>query len=367
MANDVITVAQKLMNRRKFSSAIRILEGREDVYEDNFEYYLTFGTACLYVGDIGTSTIYFQKARRIKLTDTRLLLGQAAIFLRRGDTDRALQYYLDVKSNDPSNKTASDAMEFIRTHGDYDTICRWVDSGKIEKFYPPLGINDLMVKTITFSVLFCCMSLFCCIKFIPGKTEVYEGKRKDLTQLMLSSSEKNTPQEKDLGSQSFIYLLSDKEITDCYEKALSYFQNHRDNEAQREINKILNSNATVSIKQKANILSGYFEIPTFDSLNYNPSVNEVESDFSLYQDCWVSWQGRISDAYTNKDGSFECRLLVGYESMKKVDGIVDVVFETDPGIQSDQPVRILGKISIVEKSLVLKGFSVYQSVHGVLQ
>ncbi|NLC93600.1 MAG: hypothetical protein GX677_09100 [Treponema sp.] len=367
MANDVISIAQKFMNRRKFSSAIKILEGREEIYEDNFEYYLTFGTACLYVGDIGTSTIFYQRARRIKLTDSRLLLGQAAIFLRRGDTDRALQYYLDVKANDPSNKTATEAMEFIRTNGDYDTICRWVDSGKIEKFYPPLGVNDLKVKSIIFSFLLVMMIGFCCVKFIPRSSNIYNGERKDLTQLSLSSSEKSSPQEKDLGVQSFVYLLSDKEITDSYEKALSYFQNHRDNESQREINRILNSNASVSIKQKANILTEYLEVPTFDTLNFNPTVADVESDKLLYQDCWVSWQGRISDAYTNKDGSFECRLLVGYESMKKVDGIIDVIFDSDPAIQTDQPVRILGRISFIEKRLVLQGHSVYQSVHGVLQ
>ena len=63
--------------------------GEKEIYEDNYEFYLTLGIACLYVGDIGAASSYFQLARRIKLTDTRLLMGQAAIFLRRGDTARA--------------------------------------------------------------------------------------------------------------------------------------------------------------------------------------------------------------------------------------------------------------------------------------
>ena len=104
MAQDVLSVAWKFMRKRQFATAIKLLEGRAETYEDNFEYYLITGIACLYVGDFGAAGSYFQRARRIKITDTRLLLGQAAIYLRRGDTDRALQYYLEIKENDASNK-----------------------------------------------------------------------------------------------------------------------------------------------------------------------------------------------------------------------------------------------------------------------
>src|SRR5574344_451238 len=99
---------------RKFDQTIALLESRREFYENDFDYYLTLGTACLYVGDAGSAASYFSKAREIKLTDTHLLLGQAAIFLRRGDTERAVQYYLDVLNNEPANETALAAMEFIR-------------------------------------------------------------------------------------------------------------------------------------------------------------------------------------------------------------------------------------------------------------
>ena len=100
MAQDVLSVAWKFMRKRQFATAIKLLEGRAETYEDNFEYYLITGIACLYVGDFGAAGSYFQRARKIKITDTRLILGQAAIYLRRGDTDRALQYYLEVIEND---------------------------------------------------------------------------------------------------------------------------------------------------------------------------------------------------------------------------------------------------------------------------
>ena len=78
MAKDVLTLAWSSMRRRHFAAAIKMLEGKAHIYEDNFEYYLTLGIACLYAGDIGSASSYFQRARRIRLTESRLLLAQAA-------------------------------------------------------------------------------------------------------------------------------------------------------------------------------------------------------------------------------------------------------------------------------------------------
>ena len=366
MAQDVLTVAWKFMRRRKFATAIKMLEARREVYEENFEYYLLLGIACLYVGDIGSSVTYFQYARKIKLTDTRLLLGQAAIFLRRGDTERALQYYTEINSNDPNNQVAKNALEFIRTRGDYDTICRWVDTGRIEQFYPPLGVNPEKVAAIAVPAVFFVLGFVLVMALVPHKNS-YKGERRDLTELALSTDEKNNAQEKDLSVQSFGFILNDKQISKSYVAAMEYFQAHRDNAAQVEINRILNSNASVSIKQKATVLMGYLEEPTFDTLTDNPSYAAVDAEPSLYLDTWVSWGGKVTNAVVNEDGTYSCQLLVGYESGEVVEGIVTVYFASAPNIMPDQPVKILGKITTQDKKLVLQGRAVYQSIKDGLK
>lgn len=360
MATDVINLAWKQMCKRKFSEAITLLESKADVYEEDFEFYIMIATAFLYIGDFGSASTYFQKARRIKISDTRLLLGQAIIFLRRGDTKRALQYYLDVKDNEPSNKIAADAIEFIRVNGDYDTICRSFDTGVIQQFYPPLGANPNRKFYFLIPVGAAVLGVVLAILFFPK--QVYNGKRGNLEALALTAVEKESPQEKDLSSQSFNYILTSKEIEKCYKDAIGYFQSHNDNLAQKEINKLLNSNAAFSIKQKCQVLMSYLEIPTFDTLKDNFSYSEVSKEPMLYLDCWVSWDGRISNSIVNADGSYTCQLLVGYETMKNVDGIVTVYFEREPSILPDQAVKILGKIDYQDENIVLNGRAVYQSV-----
>lgn len=368
MNRSVLDIAQKLLRKHKFAKAITLLEGRSDVYEDNFDYYLTLGIACLYVGDAGSAASYFQKARTIKLTDTRLLLGQAAIYLRRGDTDRAVRYYLDIQDNDPNNKTAAVAMDFIRTKGDYGTICRWVDSGKIKKFYPPLGSNPAVVQGTFF---FFCTAVLACIlilRSVQGRKNISSGLRADLASVTLNIDEKKHAQQTDLSGSVYRYLLTASQITASYDKALAYFQEYRDNAAQVELNRIAGSNAAFAIRQKARLFMSYLKEPTFDTLIDNYTYKEVSSDIPLYLDCYVSWTGRISNVDTTEN-SFRCDLLVGYEEMQRVEGVVPLRFTVAPAppIDGEKPVRILAKVNMEDGKLILDGKAVYQSVNGSLE
>ncbi|MDE5899534.1 MAG: hypothetical protein K2H09_09800 [Treponemataceae bacterium] len=364
MARDVLEIARKYMRRRRFDKAIAVLESRAEIYEENFNYYQLLATACLYAGDTGSAATYFQRARNIRMTDVNPLVGQAALFLRRGNTDRAILYYLEILDNDPTNKTAKRAMEFIRTKGDFTTICRWVDTGRIERFYPPLGVNPYKVAGWLLPLAACAFGCLLAVRIIPSFRSYYEGARADLTPLELTVNERKNAQETDLASGSYSYILSASQINDAYGKANRYFQQYRDNSAQIEINRILNSNASVAVKQKARMLMNYLEAPTFDTLKDGPSFRQVEREPALYEDCWVSWSGRVSNA-VRTESSYSCELLVGYETMEKVEGIVPLHFSVPPVIETDKPVTVLAKVSLEGGRMCLEGRAVYQSVRGV--
>jgi len=366
MSRSVLETAEGLLKRHQFAKAITLLESRSDIYEDNFDYYLALGIACLYVGDAGSAAVNFQKARNIKLTDTRLLLGQAAIYLRRGDTDRAVRYYLDVQDNEPNNRTAARAMEFIRTHGDYGTICKWVDSGKIKQFYPSLGSESGSV--VWLAVVMAVIIFAAGFAVHVRKTAVpVSAERGDLAAVVLNADEKAHAQQMDLSGAVYHYLLTDRQITDAYDTALQCFETYRDNAAQVELNRITNSNASFGIRKKAQLFMTYLKEPTFDTLKDNYTYEEVTSDLPLYMDCYVSWTGRITNART-EGTTFLCDLLVGYENMQRVEGIVPLRFTIPPSppIDGEKPVRILAKAGIEDGRLILDGRAVYQSVHGTL-
>ena len=364
MKKSAIETAKHMMSLRDFEGAIKLLQSRAENYEDSFDYYCTLGIACLYSGDAGLASYNFEIARRIKISDTRLLLGQAAIFLRRGDTERAITYYLEVRDRDPQNQLAKNALEFLRSiHGDYETICRYVDSGKIEQFYPPLGPNPRKVAILVIVAILGVFFGIFAVKVVSHIPHKPASIRADLSEFALTSDEKQHPQEKDISENLVHYIMTDVEIKRAYSKAAQCFNEYNDNGAQVEINRILNSNATTSIRQKARLLMSYLSEQTFDSLKENYTVEQVKKEPLLYLDCYVDWSGRIANE-EKYEGFEKFTLLVGYEDQKNVQGTVTVElpFVPVPELDGSRPVRILGKICIDGDKVYLQGKSVYQNM-----
>lgn len=364
MAKDILSLARNQLSKRHFSSAIKLLNGREEIYEDNAEFYILLGIAYLYTGDAGTASSYFQRARRITVTNVTLLLGQAAVFLRRGLTDRALDYYLEVLDQDPGNKVAHNAMEFIRKEGDYNTICKMADTGELEKYYPPLGVNPNTIAVIVGSIVGFVIGVGIALTIMVTRPKVDYG-RMDLSSFELTKEDSKNAVAADLSKVKVTYFLSSHEITQGYDAALKYFRTHRDNMAQIEINRLLHSNASDIVKEKAALLQEYLEEPGFDTITDVVDVKTAEKEPELYENCYVVWGGRVSNV-TEYDEKYYCRFLVGYENMKNVDSVVDLHFDYIPHIESDQALKVLGRLHLTGDALSLQGIAVYQSVKGGL-
>lgn len=374
MSRGALEKAHILLQRRKFSHVISLLESGKnpEIYRESFDYFLTAGTACLYLGDTGSAGAYFQRARHIRMTDPTLLNAQAVLFLRRGDTDRAISYYVDVLDYDPDNKIALSAMEFIRTHGSYEEVCKAVDSGEIEKFYPPLGVNPDLIKRIVLSALagiLLAILIFNAGSFFSGDRDFHissSRERPDLSGLFLTVDELKNAQKDKSDSSAGKYFLTDEEIKKSYGLVKKYSTDYRENLARVEINRILNSNADEATKANLRILLTHFGEHTFDSLadsKDNISYAVVAGEPDLYLGCTVAWSGRVSNAAV-EGASYRCDLLVGYEKMERVEGFVPLFFEEAPypEIDVERPVTVLGKIEVENGKLSLEGRAIYQPI-----
>lgn len=399
MTRDVLEVAKKHLSARKFRNVILLLESRREIYEKSYEYYILLGTASLYLGDIGSATSYYQKARNISLTGTDLLLGQAAIFLRKGDTPRALHYYTEVLSNAPENPVARRALAFIRRHGDYETICRYVDTGRIEFFYPAIG-TSYRVKIMFFILFILALLLiilpFTCKNFtlpkisfqkMRNKTSRFEKiatknaeARKKADEGRSDAEDNKKAEEKDSTDRKNEFHSDDtevesyeessssnqKEAAKTYERALKFFENYRDNLAQIEVNRLLLSDASSSYKKKARLLASYIEEPNFATVKDAPTLQSITENPALYDGCYVVWGGRVTNV-VRSDTSLECDFLVGYEDMKKVDALVKLKFNFAAEIDAERPLKVLSKIVADGKTFTLNGRAIFQSVHGALE
>jgi len=352
--------ARKAFRHRKFTEVLKLLEPFVIDYRDSFDFHYMLATSCLYLGDIGGAELYYKRARSIKMLDVNLINAQAVLFLRRGEVNKAVEYYLEAQEYDSTNKTTKKGLDFIRRNNTPEQLEEAKINNGIKKLYPPYKKSSFKMIAVS-SIFFACTFLICFYILIP-RFKNASSKRADLSDLVLTVEDRRNSLETDLTTENYRYILTEKQISDSYAKALNSFQNYRDNIAQVEVNRILNSNASAAVRQKARLLMDYFEKPGFDSLKDNYSYTQISEDPYLYLDCWVIWAGRITNVEETAL-TYKCDFLAGYDKMKQIDGIVPLVFKQPISINTVQPLTILAKVGIQNGKLFLEGSSVYQPIN----
>ena len=252
---------------------------------------------------------------------------------------------------------------------DFTTVRKWFDTGKIKRFYPPL--SSFSFPSFSFAKLFYILLPiaaatlgFLLVYAILTHKALPKSTRALPSGISLSKDEQTNPTDEN--ALSSVYRLSDKELLKCYKNAQLYFFSYQDNACQKEINKILCSNAIPSIKQKSQIFMEYLVEPTFDTITNNPKYDEAKKDPLLYLDCYAVWKGRIANSQMQNE-KYVCDFLLGYETMENVEDIITLYFDRNPGIKKEEPVTVLGKISIENGKICLNGKAIHQGKESLLK
>lgn len=367
----ILTKAVRLARRGSYDAAIRTLEPEVNRYHDSFKYYYILGVSCLRVGDFQGALTYFKLAREIRIREPNALLGMAVLHLRRGETGRAVDYYLEVQELDGRNKTARKALAIIRRYAGRNRIADWLESGELPKLYPPLpsvppdpkrlllgGLALLGLAGLSFAVL-----LLLHVVRLPGS----QGPRPLLAGSVLEREDRERPVE---SNGVYRYTLTWNKVLEYYDRGLSLFSEYRDEAARYYFNYLIESNASENIKNKARLVVLSMEVPGFDTFrrqdNYSYSDITKDPDYIfLYRDCHVIWQGMAANIQTDsQETSFN--LLVGYVTRRAdFEGSVVVEFDRPLLINPEQPLEVLGRIAIeaTERGpeIRLKGIALHQS------
>ena len=363
MAKNLLDRAEKLYRRKKYAEVISllepvVLESATDealaVYRHTFELYFFLGMSCLYMGDTGGATSFLERAGRIKAGNTDLILARAAAAVIQGKLPVACVHYLEVLKRDPSNKKATKALEFLRK-ADEETIRNFVVEKKIFRFCPKPK-KKKRGALIAAAAIICVCAAGSILYFTRSPEAQIE--RADLSEFSLSVDERQEPIEQE---GSFAYVLTSRQVVSSYELIKTYFNDFRDNAAQVEINRLLNSNASAAIRRKARMLMDYLSEPGFDTIKDVYSYSQVAAEPVLYTDCWVVWEGMAANIARGED-STEFSFLVGYDRNTDLQGIVQVRFARALSFDQERPFRVLGQIKSDGGKVVLRGSAIFQTV-----
>ena len=364
----LLTKAAQLAKKRDYEGAIRILKAEEDRYYGSFKYYYLYAVICLHSGSFVEALTYFRHARQIKMKDPNVMLGLAVLYLKRMDTVQAVDYYLDVKEIEPQNKTAKKALAVIRKYSAAEDASKdlsdWLTPGRLAKLYPKIPAAALTSKAIINALLIFIaalgLSYILLVQFRVMPSPFKTRPARHSAEFVLSGQERSAPVE--VGG-SYSYILTRDQALDLYDKALALFTSYRDEAAKINLNRILESNASESLKNKSRLLLTYMEVPGFDNFNRSDNVTyeNVRSEPVIYRDVYVIWRGMATNAeVTEEHTRFD--FLIGYDTRRTLEGIVSVIFNMPVALNTERTLDVLGKIVLQEGgSFRLEGVAIYQS------
>ena len=363
MKPDPIIRANILARHGRYERAIRILESEENRYYSSFTYYYLLGSCYLYSRVYGKALTNFRKAKEIKNGEPKALLGLAVLYLNHGDTDRAVDTYLEVLEADEKNRLAVKALKIIRKHPGQENIATWIDSGRVHKLFPPLPKTPSgNRKTVLIAAAVVVIAASIGAAAFTGVLPFFQTEaRKAPTGLELLRDELEAPMQLE---GSFRYILTRDQVNNYYNEARRLFTSYNDESARVNLNRILESNGPDPVKNKARLLLDYLETPGFDSLKDRFTYSQVMNEPIIYRDCHIIWRG-IASNIENLQNRTSFDFLVGYDTRRTVEGIVRVDYDFAIPVNPERPVEILGQIIPVSSdrglSIRIRGIALNQA------
>jgi tetratricopeptide (TPR) repeat protein len=338
----VLTKAVRLAKKKNYDGAIKTLENEASRYNGSFTYYYLLGITYLYSKIFGRSLSYLRLAYEQKMRDPNTLLGLASLYLNHGDTDKAVDLYLEVQSLDESNRLAKKALKTIRKFPGPENISAGIDSGRLPGLFPPFPRIDVSRKRLVFGFLAGLAVIFVAFGVVY-KTGFFQGavsSRVVPAEINLEKEERDAPV---VTGGSYRYVLTRNQVLEDYNEGRKLFTEYRDDAAKVKLNRILESNASEPIKNRARLLISYMEVPGFDSLKDRFSYGEVTKDPFIYRDCHVIWRGMVTNLDIGQSHTaFD--FLVGYDTRRTMEGIVQVDFDFAIPVNPERVVEILGRV-----------------------
>jgi tetratricopeptide (TPR) repeat protein len=359
MARSVLDTARRLSAKGRHAAVISLLEPKLPLFRDSHNYYYLLGSACLRSGDVGGANTYLRRAEQLDGRDLDTKLCLAALHLRRGESDKALTLYLAVLDDRPGDRTAKRALAFLRKPEAQERRGALVDGRGFDVFLPPVrGLPSWAPPALAAAIL-AVLALALSPLIGKGITAFMASRepRPDVAAVALSDAERAKPVGSSGNSR---YILTEKEALAAFDKAKARFQEFRDNAALVDINRILDSNASASLKEKARTLLAFVAAPDWRSLRDIPGFGEVSADPGLYRNCAVIWRGRAANIRGSGAGrSFD--FLVGYADRQRLDGIVRVaVVDGGMSIPPDGPFELLARITVEGGVLSLRAIALHE-------
>ena len=339
MKNSNIKKAEKYFRSGNYSRVIRILEPDVFNYRDNDRYYYLLGISSLFTEDYSGANSYIRRSLQINPVSSNTLLALAVIQLKRNNSKESIRLWLEVLDKHPDNKYAKRGLNLLKKSGVPDTLPDQFIKKHIKHLIPGKG-SAVFYKTAKAVIITAAAAALSSVLYFSAVKIIdhYNSRNSLIPDVVLN---RNAVLTSDNGEYEI--ELTEKEILKTFDRAREHFVENRDNSAQIEINRLLFSNASENVKDKAELLQSYLEKPDFRYFKNIIDFREVAEKPFLFNNCYVKWKGKITNITVN-DNDLDFDFLVGYEDGRLLEGIIRVNVDFPILLEEDFSYEIIGKL-----------------------
>ncbi|QFP42164.1 hypothetical protein F9Y90_03565 [Borrelia miyamotoi] len=352
--NKLINKSIRYYNSQRYSDVIKLLEKEIFFYKNHYFYHYILGISYLRIGNLGNAQTYLKKAYTLNPTEPDVKQSIAILLVAQGKEDKAIQIWLKMIEENQAIKRSELSLETIRKNPIQGTL--FLNKNKLyAKLFPEIKVKtryklSKLIKSFTISSLaFLIIAIIFLFKYyketikitLNGSTSK-ENKFINNIAAYIDDIKINDKEKIKNHEGQFVFILTETEIKNSFQKIKTYLKKGKDNFARIEINKILNSNASESIKLKAKNLASFISRPDFITFNDYLSLKEIQNNPSIYANVYIKWSGIINNI-EKKDNITYFDFYVGYNK-NTLEGIITTKTTFDIDIDFKDSAEILGQI-----------------------
>jgi hypothetical protein len=359
MAQSLLRQAWVLYKHGRFAAALESLEPRIFQHREDPAFFRVLGLCCLRLGDWKGGETYLQRSRQLDETLHRdALLGLMAVSARRNDYGEAVRLALEILDRNPGDKTARRGLARLRAALVAPEGKQGLEKETLARWLPPYHRADPVLIRWVLRVLISAVVVVGIVLGTwwglsmarAGEGTIASRKGPEVLSLPLGSSDMV------LSGAGFALTLTPDEIKQGWDRAQKAFQEYHDSRARYEINRLLLSNASAPVKERARSLLPYLHDPDFARPDDSSTFQEVRVAPALYEGCTVRWSGVLANLISG-DKVITFDLLLGYQNGQVVEGIVPVQLAFAALLKNSQVIEVLGRVALREGGWYVQGTS----------
>ncbi len=336
-----LRTAERLFRRGRYAEVIHHLEPQVFAYRENPRFYELLGFSCLRTGDFGGAYSFLSRSAQLDKENAVVLDGLAVAELKRRRPTDAIQTWLDALEINPNDKLAKKGLNLVRRSEQPVALAQEMSEKELKALLPAEPRKRLVatragIVVAVVAVLGVGSYLLAGSGLLDREDATPPREGEDLTEF------RQEPEAWIDFEGEFRYVYTEAEVEELFDRAARYFHDFRDNLARREINRILSSNASERVKERATLLIEYIQEPDFNSFQDNFAYEEVAAEPWLYEGCYVRWRGRVANLRV--DDAIRFDLMVGYEDGRVLEGVVRVLVPFGVNVDAGESVELIGRV-----------------------